>query len=116
MAHRQSFRLKGTHSQCLAAFIISIFFVLNIMRPAVHSWGGFWFVLFCCFLFGGGWGFLQPKQGENVLVTKQLLVFFSKEIKMPFIFSKANNVEEAKIHQRLKAKRKGPALTTSFFR
>jgi len=50
----------------------------------------------------------QAKQGENILCTEQLLFFFSKEIKMHFTFSKTENVEEAKIHQRLKGKRKGP--------
>ncbi|OPJ78377.1 naked cuticle-like protein 1 [Patagioenas fasciata monilis] len=58
----------------------------------------------------------QPKQGENILSTKQLLVFFSKEIKIPFIFSKADDVEGAETDQRLKGKKKGLAVTTIFFR
>lgn len=35
---------------------------------------------------------------------------------MPFIFSEAENVEETKVHQRLKGKRKGPDITISFCR
>lgn len=72
--------------------------------------------LFCCRFVLQRLCLQQPKLGEDVLSTKQLLFYFSKEIKMPFIFSKADNVEEAKKHQRLKGKRKGHAVTTSFFR
>lgn len=35
---------------------------------------------------------------------------------MPFIFSESDNVEEAKIQDKLKERRKRPAVTTIFFR
>lgn len=44
------------------------------------------------------------------------MFFFSKEIKMPFLFSETDNVEEAKIHDKLQKRRKRPAVTTIFFR